>query len=174
MSSHEGVFASSSHAGRGFELNTSIIRDRLRRGDVRGAAVLLGRPWTIEGIVMHGDKRGRELGFATANLFLESDDLIAQGVYAVRVKIDGVSYDAVACYGTRPQFDDGAPRLEVHILDFDADIYGEPLVVEFIGFQRPEERFPSVEALKEQMALDCTQARRLLRETQDASGFMVA
>lgn len=174
MSSHDIVFSSAENGATGLEVTSSIILDRLKRGDVQGAAVLLGRPWTIQGVVVHGDKRGRLLGFATANLILEDDRLLAQGVYAVRAIVDGTAYDAVACYGTRPQFDNGAPRLEVHILDFDKDIYGASLVVEFIGFQRPEERFTSVETLKTQMAQDCVNARRLLRENTFADGLLSA
>lgn len=151
---------------------STIIRDRLGRGDVKGAAVLLGRPWAIEGIVVHGDKRGRLLGFPTANLMLEPGTPLAQGVYAVRAMIAGKVHDGVACFGTRPQFDNGAPRLEVHILDFDQDIYGAPIVVEFVGFQRPEIRFASVEALKEQMGDDCLKARHLLRDGSDGCGVM--
>lgn len=151
---------------------STIIRDRLGRGDVKGAAVLLGRPWSIEGVVVHGDKRGRLLGFPTANLMLAADTPLAQGVYAVRALIGGKPHDGVACFGTRPQFDNGAPRLEVHILDFDQDIYGEPIVVEFVGFQRPEVRFASVDALKGQMADDCMTARRLLRDGADGRGVM--
>lgn len=176
MSNHETGFSSADKGELGPEMTSSIIRDRLKRGDVQGAAVLLGRPWSIEGVVVHGDKRGRLLGFATANLILDDDRVLAQGVYAVRAIVDGVAYDAVACYGTRPQFDDGAPRLEVHILDFDEDIYGASLVVEFVGFQRPEERFSSVELLKQQMALDCVMARQLLQResVNGADGFMSA
>lgn len=174
MSSHEAVFSSDESGEVGPEIVSSIVLDRLKRGDVKGAAVLLGRPWSIEGVVVHGDKRGRLLGFPTANLILEDDQLLAQGVYAVRVKIDGAAYDAVACYGTRPQFDNGAPRLEVHILDFDEDIYGAPLVVEFVGFQRPEERFTSVETLKMQMTRDCETARDLLRGAASGGGYLSA
>ena len=133
---------------------------------------MLGRPWAIEGIVVHGDKRGRLLGFPTANLMLEPDTPLAHGVYAVRAAIAGKVHDGVACFGTRPQFDNGAPRLEVHILDFDQDIYGAPIVVEFVGFQRAEIRFASVDALKEQMSDDCLMARRLLREGSDGCGVM--
>lgn len=174
MSRHDIVFSSAENGARGLEITSSIILDRLKRGDVKGAAMLLGRPWAIQGVVVHGDKRGRLLGFATANLILEDDRLLAQGVYAVRAIVDGTPYDAVACYGTRPQFDNGAPRLEVHILDFNEDIYGASLVVEFIGFQRPEERFTCVETLKMQMAEDCVNARQLLRESAFADGRLSA
>lgn len=142
---------------------SNIILDRLKRGDVSGAAVLLGHPWTISATVVHGDKRGRALGFATANLVLSPDTPLAQGVYAVRATVGRTRYEGVACYGTRPQFDDGAPRLEVHLFDFDRDIYGASMDVSFIAFQRPEIKFVSVDALKDQMSQDCATARQLFR-----------
>ncbi|MBL8844508.1 MAG: hypothetical protein JNN24_01940 [Hyphomicrobium zavarzinii] len=141
-----------------------MVRARLQRGDVTGATLLLGQPWGITATVVHGDKRGRALGFATANLVLSPDTPLAHGVYAVRATVRGACHEGVACFGTRPQFDDGAPRLEVHLFDFDHDIYGASMNVAFVAFQRPEMKFVSVDALKEQMATDCRMARELLRE----------
>lgn len=146
---------------------SKIVLDCLRRGDVARAAVLLGRPWTITSTVVHGDKRGRELGFATANLVLAPDTSLAHGIYAVRATVDNACHDAVACYGTRPQFDDGAPRLEVHLFDFDRNIYGARMDVAFIAFQRPEVKFVSVDSLKEQISQDCVTARQLLRNSRE-------
>ncbi len=147
---------------------STIILDRLKRGDVSGAAVLLGQPWRITATVVHGDKRGRALGFATANLLLSPDTPLAHGVYAIRATLGETSHAGVACFGTRPQFDDGAPRLEVHLFDFDRDIYGAAMDVAFIAFQRAEMKFASVDALKAQMAQDCSMARELLREDRRA------
>lgn len=127
--------------------------------------MILGHPWTIRSIVVHGDKRGRELGFPTANIMLKPDTPLAHGVYAVRVAVNSASHDGVACFGTRPQFDDGAPRLEVHLFDFDSDIYGVMIDVAFIAFQRPELKFESVDSLKAQMIRDCVLARQLLRDS---------
>lgn len=146
-----------------------IIRARLERGDAAGVAVLLGQPWSVTETVVHGDKRGRALGFPTANLLLSRDTPLAHGVYAVRVTVRGVCHEGVACFGTRPQFDDGAPRLEVHLFDFDQDIYGAAMTVAFVALQRSEIKFVSVEALKEQMALDCVMAREILREDATAA-----
>lgn len=119
------------------------------------------RQW-VEGVVVHGDKRGRLLGFPTANIVLGASANVSFGVYAVRVHVNGRIENGVACYGTRPQFDDGAPRLEVHILDFDEDIYGAHLVVELVAFQRGETTFPDVQALMDQMSCDCDDARAVL------------
>lgn len=146
-----------------------IVKARLERGDVTGVAALLGKCWAITETVVHGDKRGRALGFPTANLVLSPSTPLAHGVYAVRVTVRGLSHDGVACFGTRPQFDDGAPRLEVHLFDFDQDIYGASIDVAFVAMQRPEIKFVNVEALKEQMALDCVMAREILREEATAA-----
>jgi riboflavin kinase / FMN adenylyltransferase len=116
----------------------------------------------VEGVVVHGDKRGRLLGFPTANIVLDASADVSFGVYAVRVHVNGRVENGVACYGTRPQFDDGSPRLEVHILDFDEDIYGEHLVVELVAFQRGETTFVNVQALVDQMSCDCDDARHVL------------
>jgi riboflavin kinase/FMN adenylyltransferase len=123
---------------------------------------LLGRRWTLRGTVIHGDKRGRELGFPTINLAIRSDAHFALGIYAVRLQIDGAIANGVASYGTRPQFDNGAPRLEIHIFDFAGDLYGAEILVEFVAFQRSELVFPDLEALLRQMHVDCAEARRLL------------
>ena len=116
----------------------------------------------MDGIVRHGDKRGRTLGYPTANIALESCDL-AHGIYAVRARLaDGRVVDGVASYGRRPTFDDGAPLLEVNLFDFSGDLYGQAIAVEFVAFIRGEERFSSAEALVARMDIDAAQARRLL------------
>lgn len=143
-------------------ITATAIRSKLNLGDIKTANRLLGRRWTVEGVVVHGDKRGRQLGFPTANLAPIDDIRFGFGIYAVRVLLNGRIANGVACYGTRPQFDNGAPRIEIHILDFTADIYGERLLVEFVAFQRSERTFASVGALKQQIERDCLTTRRLL------------
>ena len=96
----------------------------LAEGKVVEAAELLGDPWFVSGEVVHGDKRGRELGFPTANLRLDPACGLKHGIYAVRVGVGGMRYDGVASFGGRPMFDDGAPLLEVFLFDFDGDLYG--------------------------------------------------
>lgn len=118
--------------------------------------------WTVDGVVVHGAKLGRLLGFPTANIALDPNTNIPFGVYAVRVLVNGRVENGVACYGTRPQFDNGAPMLEVHILDFDEDIYGEHIFVDLVAFQRHETTFADVQALMDQMSCDCDDARNVL------------
>ncbi|MBI1650853.1 riboflavin biosynthesis protein RibF [Hyphomicrobium sulfonivorans] len=143
-------------------ITAANIRQHLAAGDIQAANRLLGRNWTIEGPVVHGYKRGRELGFPTANVQpLHRLDL-AHAIYAVRVYAGERVLDGVACYGTRPQFDDGAPALEVHILDFAGDLYGQRLRVEFVAHQRPELKFSCVDDLVRQMEIDRAEARELL------------
>lgn len=146
----------------GEAITAAAIRARLAVGDVKTANRLLGRRWTVEGLVVHGDKRGRQLGFPTANLAPLTNANFGFGVYAVRVLVGDKIHNGVACYGTRPQFDDGAPRIEIHILDFTGDIYGERILVEFAAYHRSERTFASVEALKQQIDHDCLATRQLL------------
>jgi riboflavin kinase/FMN adenylyltransferase len=126
---------------------------------------LLGHWWTIEGRVQPGDKRGRTIGFPTANVSLEGYLEPALGVYAVRVEIAGRSYDGVANFGRRPTFDKKDVLLEIHVFDFAGDIYGQQIVVAFVAYLRPELKFASLDALKTQIAADGKEARRLLKAT---------
>ena len=139
-------------------VSSSAIREALQAGDIAAANAMLGWRWFVEADVVHGDKRGRTLGFPTANMRMPADFALAHGVYAVRVKVDGQWRDGAANYGRRPQFDHGAPVLETHLMDFSGDLYGRPLEVEFHAFLRPELKFASVEALVDQMKLDCIEA----------------
>ena len=132
------------------------------------ATELLGAPWFVSGEVIHGDKRGRDLGFPTANIKLDPSCGLKHGIYAVRVGIGGKRYDGVANFGLRPMFDDGAPLLEVFLFDFDGDLYGQTLDVAFIGWIRHEQKFDSVEALKRQIAADAAQARDVLKRAGEA------
>jgi len=138
----------------------------LAEGQIEDATSMLGGPWFVTGEVIHGDKRGRDLGFPTANIRLDTNCGLRRGIYAVRVgRGDGkdqVRYDGVASFGRRPTFDNGAPLLEIFLFDFKGDLYGESLDVAFIGFIREELKFDSIEALIRQMDDDSAQARAQL------------
>lgn len=143
-------------------ISSSGIRRALAAGDLTRANALLGYRWFVLGAVRHGDKRGRVLGYPTANVALP-DCGLAHGIYAVRARLsDGSLRDGVASYGRRPTFDDGAPLLEVNLFDFAGDLYGQTLAVEFVAWIRGEERFDSAEALVARMDIDAAEARRLL------------
>ena len=146
----------------GRPVSSSSIRAALADGRVVEAAELLGYPWFVSGPVISGDKRGRDLGFPTANIALDPDCGLKHGIYAVRVGIGGLTRDGVASFGTRPPFDNGAPLLEVHIFDFSGDLYGAPLDVAFIGWIRPELKFDSADALVNRMDDDSRLARAAL------------
>ena len=152
----------------GRPVSSGAIREALSQGKVVEAAELLGAPWFITGEVIHGAKRGRELGFPTANIRLDPSCALKHGIYAVRVDIDGKRVEGVASFGTRPMFDDGAPLLEIFLLDFDGDLYGKTLDVAFIGWMRHEQKFGSIEALKRHMIADVAQARESLKRSGKA------
>jgi riboflavin kinase/FMN adenylyltransferase len=146
----------------GRPLSSSRIREALGAGDVAEAARLLGRPHEVEGPVVHGDARGRQLGFPTANVVPEHGLVPPGGVYAVRVELDGVERPAVANLGTRPTFDGHRLALEVHVLDWTGDLYGRSLRVGFVARLRDERRFDGVDALRAAIAADVAEARRAL------------
>ena len=152
----------------GRPVSSGSIRETLAQGKVVEAAELLGAPWFISGEVIHGEKRGRELGFPTANIRLDPSCALKHGIYAVRADIDGQRVDGVASFGTRPMFDDGAPLLEIFLLDYEGDLYGKTLDVAFIGWIRHEQKFPSIEALKKHMMADVAQARAALQRAGKA------
>lgn len=136
------------------------IREALVRGDIARANRLLGYRWFVIGEVVSGERRGRELGFPTANLRLAPDCGLAHGIYAVRVRMpDGTGRDGVASYGRRPTFDDGPPLLEVYVFDFAGDLYGQTLAVSFLAWLRPEQKFASAKALVAQMHDDSAAAK---------------
>lgn len=149
----------------GQTVSSTAIRQALEAGDVAAAAALLGRPWFVRGIVAHGDKRGRDLGYPTANLHLPRDCRLRYGIYAVRMRIDGVWHDGVASFGSRPTFDDGAPRLETFVFDFTGDLYGRSVDVALVDYLRGEEKFDSLPALIAQMDADSARARAVLART---------
>lgn len=142
--------------------SSGAIRAELGQGDVRGAAQMLGWWWRVIGEVRGGAKRGTGMGYPTANIGMTPGTALAHGIYAVRVHFDGERHAGAAYLGTRPTFDDGAPLLEVFLLDFDGNLYGREIEVEFIDFIRGDRRFDGMEALKAQMALDCEAARKVL------------
>jgi riboflavin kinase/FMN adenylyltransferase len=142
--------------------SSSAIRLRLAQGDVKGAARSLGRTWTIEGEVIGGAKRGTGLGFPTANIPLPYGTALGHGIYAVRVRFEGRSHDGAAYLGTRPTYDNGKPVLEVFLFDFDGDLYGRNIEIEFVDFIRPDRKFDSSEALIAQMQQDVARARDIL------------
>ncbi len=152
----------------GRRFSSGAIRAALAEGDVDDAAALLGFPWFVSGEVIHGDKRGRELGYPTANLRLDPGSRLRHGIYAVRVAVDGSRYGGVASFGRRPTFDNGAPLLEIFLFDFAGDLYGKTVDVAFIGWIRPEEKFSSVDDLVRRMNADADQARALLAAAGDA------
>lgn len=146
----------------GIPVSSSSVRDALRAGDVRRAASLLGRLYAIAGVVARGAARGRALGFPTANLPAPPGLLLADGVYAAHAAWDGQSARAVVNVGVRPTFEGGTRLVEAHLLDAAPELYGRRLTLAFRDRIRPERRFPSVAALRAQIAEDVAAARRLL------------
>lgn len=142
--------------------SSTRIRAQLEEGNVEGAALALGRAFEIEGVVEEGDKRGRTLGFPTANIGLGDFLRPRFGVYAVEIQVGDVWLRGAANIGTRPTVDGAVARLEVHLFDFSGDLYGQNLRVAMRHFLRPERPFASLEALKTQIAEDCRAACRLL------------
>jgi riboflavin kinase/FMN adenylyltransferase len=149
----------------GEPVSSTLVRDALRDGDVARAADLLGRPWFVRGAVVHGEKRGRDLGYPTANMHLPRDCRLRYGVYAVRMRIDGVWRDGAASFGSRPTFDDGAAKLETFVFDFSGDLYGKQVDVALVAWLRAETKFDSLDALIVQMNADSAAARDILTKT---------
>jgi riboflavin kinase/FMN adenylyltransferase len=146
--------------------SSTAVREALKAGEPRRAAALLGRAWEIEGRVEHGDARGRQLGFPTANIGLGEYLRPAFGVYAVQAGVDHGAetewHAGVANLGRRPTVAGSAERLEVHLFDFEGDLYGRHLRVRLIEFLRPEKKFDGLDALRAQIGRDCAAARALL------------
>lgn len=153
----------------GLKLSSSAVREALHAGDMTRAAAILGRPFAIEGEVVHGDKRGRTIGVPTANIGLGGYMRPAFGVYAVRVRLpDGRSFDGVANLGLRPMYALEEPLLEVWLFDFDEELYGQTLETELIAFLRGELNFDGLDALKAQIDADAAAAREALRLWREA------
>jgi riboflavin kinase/FMN adenylyltransferase len=143
-------------------VSSSAIRMALTEGQIDDATAMLGAPWFVTGEVIHGEKRGRDLGFPTANIRLDPNCGLKHGIYAVRVGRGAERFDGVANFGRRPTFDNGAPLLEVFLFDFKGNLYGEVLDCAFVGFIREELKFDSVEALVRQMDDDAARAHARL------------
>jgi len=144
-------------------VSSTVIREALWEGDLQQATALLGRPYRMSGKVVMGQKVGRTLGFPTANVDLRRKQSAVMGIFAVRVQgIPGGPKDAVASVGTRPTFDGTKPLLEVHLFDFDRDIYGEYIHVDFIARLRSEIKYDSVDELVAQMHQDADNAKSIL------------
>lgn len=157
-------------------ISSTRIRALVGEGRVSEANELLGHPVTMSGVVIHGDHRGRELGFPTANLRPEPHKLIpANGIYAVRVTVPDAEstggdsaagsrvYNGVTSIGVRPTFNGKERLVEAHLFDVNPDLYGKRITIDFIAYQRGEERFANVDALIEQMGADAQQARQILQ-----------
>jgi riboflavin kinase/FMN adenylyltransferase len=145
-------------------VSSSRIRQALAAGNPATATHLLTRPFAIEGIVEHGDARGRTLGYPTANVRLGQYQRPQYGIYAVRIRIEGDEQDhpGVASFGIRPMFEPPEELLEAHLFDFDGDLYGRRIEVDLMAYLRPEAKFDGVDSLIEQIRADELEARRLL------------
>jgi riboflavin kinase/FMN adenylyltransferase len=154
----------------GVRVSSSAVRDALARGNLARAHALLGRPYSISGRVVHGEKLGRGLGFATANVQLKHNRPPLGGIFAVRVHGSGAApREGVASLGVRPTVKTGGKAvLEVHLFDFAGDLYGAHLRVEFLAKLRDEEKYPDLDALKAQIARDCAAARDVLKALENA------
>lgn len=145
-------------------VSSTLVRQAVERGDLLEAKALLGRDYSVLGRVIEGNKLARTLGFPTANLDVQNEQLPPAGVYAVRAMIDGEWHASVANLGRRPTVEPDAQALslEVHVFDLNADLYGQLIEVRFIQHLRDEVKFPGLEALKDQIARDCELAREVL------------
>lgn len=143
-------------------ISSSRIRSAVHEGELALAARLLGRPHRLVGAVEGGDRRGRQLGFPTANVRPHTSLTPPFGVYAVRVELDGTVHDGVANWGIRPMWELAEPLLEVHLLDFEGDLYGRELGVDLVARLRGEARFDSIEALEAAIRADVAHARQVL------------
>lgn len=149
----------------GVPISSSRIRSLLSQGDVVQAAHLLGRPYSLEGEVIQGDGRGRTIGIPTANLSIWEERIVPKnGVYVTRVHVDNQAWGSVTNIGFRPTFDNQneRPQVETHILDFYQDLYGQRVRIEFLLRLRDEQRFPSIDALIQQIHNDVVKARQAL------------
>lgn len=153
------------HGAQG-EISSTAIRTALAEGRPQEAAAMLGHLHRIEGAVIHGEKRGRELGFPTANMSVAGLHLPKLGVYAVKVDVltgpQAGSYGGAASLGVRPMFGENTPNLETYLFDFQGDLYGQHLSVALVDYLRPELKFTGLQALIDQMDADCARARAIL------------
>ncbi len=152
----------------GERISSGIIREALAAGRIEHANQLLGYPWFVSGEVVHGDKRGRELGYPTANMRLDSACGLRHGIYAVRIGVGSKRYDGVASFGRRPMFDVGTVLLEAFLFDFSGDLYGQTIDVAFIDWIRPELVFDSIDGLIRRMDEDSRIAQATLTKVPEA------
>ena len=153
------------YACLGESINSTKIRALIAGGEVREATRLLGRSYSLRGKVVVGDKRGRVIGFPTANVLLDACSLVpGRGVYVGHVWAEAERYGACTNVGVAPTFDQRDSRVEAHLLDYQGDLYGRVVEVTFIERLRPEKRFFGADELKEQIARDIVEARKILRE----------
>ncbi|MBM3608358.1 MAG: bifunctional riboflavin kinase/FAD synthetase [Alphaproteobacteria bacterium] len=146
-------------------VHSGTIRKALVEGDVAKARALLGHNFLVTGEVIHGQKLGRELGFPTANLELDPSCALRHGIYAVRINIDGKRFNGVASWGRRPTVDNGRPLLEIFVFDFSGNLYGKQVAVAFVEWIRGEEKFDTLDVLKDRIALDVQEAKRVLAQS---------
>lgn len=158
------VVSTTSYRLQDCRISSSVIRESLADGLFGQAKAMLGRGFSIDGKVVHGEKNGRTIGFPTANLILRRLRLPVEGVFAVKVRYKGAYYRGVANIGTRPTLSGKRRQLEVHLFDVNNDLYGQQISVELIHKIRDEIKFESFDKLREQIEIDAQQARDLLRE----------
>jgi len=148
----------------GIRVSSTYIRRQIETGDMATAVRFLGHPYLLTGTVVPGKQLGRRLGIPTANLQLPENLAVPRfGVYACRVKLDGICYPAVTNVGTRPTVSGSGITVEPWILDYSGDLYGRRITLEFFHFLRPEQQFPSMEALKEEILRNAQTSRELLK-----------
>lgn len=147
-----------------FVVSSTRVRHLIGEGRVDEAGALLGRHYSLDGVVVHGDARGRELGYPTANLETQNELLPAYGIYATIAVIDHVFYPAVTSVGIRPTIGDNRVMVETYLLDASMDLYGKPMRVAFVRWLREERKFDSLDLLTAQIGADCEAARQVLAD----------
>ena len=147
-------------------IRSSVIRSLMAQGDVENASRMLGRWYSLTGLVVEGDRRGRQLGFPTANLSVEPDLVIpSDGIYATWAVVEGRRYEAATSIGVRPTFGANDRTVEAFLLDYEGDLYGKTVTLEFASLLREEQAFTTVEALIEQMKVDVERTRAVLSKS---------
>jgi riboflavin kinase/FMN adenylyltransferase len=144
-------------------VSSSLVRWLVGNGRVRDVAICMGRPFSLEGLVVEGFRRGRTIGVPTANLRIEDQLVPMEGVYAGRTEVDGKTYPAAVSIGHLPTFGSGVFQIEAHLIGFEGDLYGRRLRLEFVDWVRDQQKFPGVEALKAQLRQDIRAAEDLAR-----------
>ncbi len=164
-----GVTVVEAQGNAGDMFSSTRIRELLAAGDVGAAAEMLGSWWRISGVIVGGAGRGTVMGYPTANIRLEEGVTLMHGIYAVNAYVEGRKLQGAAYLGTRPTFDAGLPVLEIFLFDFEGDLYGKTMEIEFISFIREDMKFRSMEALTAQMDDDCAKAKDVLNRLSDCA-----